>query len=157
MVTLSLDDLYLTHAQQEHLAASHPSNPLLQHRGQPGTHDLTLAKKVFSALRAGQRTAIPAYDKSAFSGQGDRVPASQWEVVNKEGEEKVKVVIFEGWCVGFRAWDEEVLRGKWEDAVRLREAATAGQGEYKGRLGYVGLEDVRTVNEALRGYDVITE
>ncbi|BCS11417.1 uridine/cytidine kinase [Aspergillus luchuensis IFO 4308] len=157
VVTLSLDDLYLTHSQQEHLAASHPSNPLLQHRGQPGTHDLTLAKEVFSALRAGQRTAVPAYDKSAFSGQGDRVPPSQWEVVNKEGEEKVKVVVFEGWCVGFRAWDEEVLRGKWADAVRLKEAAAAGQGEYKGRLGHVEFEDVKTVNEALRGYDVITD
>lgn len=85
------------------------------------------------------------------------MPPSQWEVVNKEGEEKVKVVIFEGWCVGFRAWDEEVLRGKWADAVRLKEAAAAGQGEYKGRLGHVEFEDVKTVNEALRGYDVITE
>lgn len=37
LVTLSLDDIYLTHADQHALAQSHPSNPLLQHRGQPST------------------------------------------------------------------------------------------------------------------------
>jgi D-glycerate 3-kinase len=62
------------------------------------------------------------------------------------------VVIFEGWCVGFRAWDDEVLRQKWEEAVRLKE-----QGGYNGRLGYVKFEDVKAVNDALRDYDAITE
>ncbi|PWY75546.1 uridine/cytidine kinase [Aspergillus heteromorphus CBS 117.55] len=154
VATLSLDDLYLTHAQQQALAKSHPSNPLLQHRGQPGTHDLTLAEEVFSALRAGRQTAIPQYDKSAFSGQGDRVPVSQWETVNGEGQETVQVVIFEGWCVGFRAWEESVLRERWEDAVRRREEGGSG---YRGRLGYVRFEDVRVVNEALGEYDLITD
>ena len=74
--------------------------------------------------------------------------------MNQDGEEQVKVVIFEGWCVGFRAWDEEVLRGKWEEAVRRREQ---DGGSYKGRLGFVEFEDVKTVNDALRGYDLITE
>ncbi|GES59984.1 uridine/cytidine kinase [Aspergillus terreus] len=152
VVTLSLDDLYLPHDQQVSLARSVPDNPLLQHRGQPGTHDLLLAKQVFDSLRAELSTPIPQYDKSAFAGQGDRVPASQWEIVNADGQEKVKVVIFEGWCVGFRAWDDEVLRQKWEEAVRLKE-----QGGYNGRLGYVKFEDVKAVNDALRDYDAITE
>ena len=86
VVTLSLDDLYLTHADQVALAEAHPNNPLLQHRGQPSTHDLALGEKVFASLAAEQPTAIPQYDKSAFSGQGDRVPESQWEVVKKEGQ-----------------------------------------------------------------------
>ncbi|KAL3492011.1 P-loop containing nucleoside triphosphate hydrolase protein [Aspergillus germanicus] len=154
VVTLSLDDLYLTHEDQVALAKSHPTNPLLQHRGQPATHDLSLAESVFASLRAGRPTAIPAYDKSAFSGQGDRVPKEQWLSVNGEGQEQVKVIIFEGWSVGFRAWDEDTLRAKWEDAVRRKEQ----EGEtYKGRLGHVRFEDVKTVNEALRDYDVLTD
>ncbi|KAJ5604914.1 hypothetical protein N7510_010068 [Penicillium lagena] len=154
VVTLSLDDLYLTHADQVALARAHPSNPLLQHRGQPSTHDLELGEQVFASLAAERPTAIPQYDKSAFQGQGDRVPREQWEVVNNsgEGKPKVKVVIFEGWCVGFRAWDEQTLRKKWEDAVRQKEA-----GGYRGRLGYVKFEDVRAVNEALKRYDVLTD
>lgn len=151
-VTLSLDDIYLTHADQVALAAAHPDNPLLQHRGQPSTHDLELGEKVFASLRAKQPTAIPKYDKAAFAGQGDRVPPSQWEVVNSEGEEKIRVVIFEGWCVGFRPVDDATLKEKWEAAVRQKE-----QGGYDGRLGYVKLEDVRTINEALKRYDVLTK
>ena len=153
MVTLSLDDIYLTHDDQVALAQAHPSNPLLQHRGQPSTHDLALGEQVFESLRAGRPTAIPQYDKSAFAGQGDRVPQSQWQVVNGDGQEKVKVVIFEGWCVGFRAWDDKTLREKWEAAVRLKEQDS----NYNGRLGHVKFEDVKAVNDALRKYDNLTE
>lgn len=152
VVTLSLDDIYLTHADQVALAQAHPTNPLLQHRGQPSTHDLALGERVFASLAAEQPTAIPQYDKSAFAGQGDRVPQSQWEVVNAKGQKKVKVVIFEGWCVGFRAWDDQTLRAKWENAVRQKES-----GNYQGRLGHVQFEDVRAVNDALRQYDALTE
>lgn len=150
-MTLSLDDIYLTHADQVALAQAHPTNPLLQHRGQPSTHDLALGEEVFASLAAEQPTAIPQYDKSAFAGQGDRVPTAQWQVVN-EGDEKVKVVIFEGWCVGFRAWDDHTLRAKWEAAVRQKES-----GDYDGRLGHVQFEDVKAVNDALRHYDVLTK
>ena len=152
VVTLSLDDLYLTHADQVALAQAHPSNPLLQHRGQPSTHDLPLAEKVFASLAAEQPTAIPQYDKSAFSGQGDRVPESQWQVVNQEGQPKVKVVIFEGWCVGFRPRDDQTFRSLWEAAIQRKEA-----GNYQGRLGHVKLEDVQAVNDALKRYDSLTE
>ncbi|KAJ9195016.1 hypothetical protein DTO164E3_7000 [Paecilomyces variotii] len=151
-VTLSLDDIYLTHADQVALAAAHPDNPLLQHRGQPSTHDLALGEKVFASLKANKPTAIPQYDKSAFSGQGDRVPESQWEIVNGEGQEKIKLVIFEGWCVGFRPWDDVTLKEKWEAAVRQKDT-----GNYDGRLGYVKFEDVKTVNDALKRYDVLTD
>ncbi|KAL1876789.1 hypothetical protein Plec18167_005198 [Paecilomyces lecythidis] len=151
-VTLSLDDIYLTHADQVALATAHPDNPLLQHRGQPSTHDLALGEKVFASLRANKPTAIPQYDKSAFSGQGDRVPESQWEIVNGEGQEKIKVVIFEGWCVGFRPWDDVTLKEKWEAAVLQKDT-----GNYDGRLGHVKLEDVKTVNDALKRYDILTE
>ncbi|CAG8006267.1 unnamed protein product [Penicillium salamii] len=150
VVTLSLDDIYLTHADQVALAQAHPTNPLLQHRGQPSTHDLVLGEEVFTSLAAERPTAIPQYDKSAFAGQGDRVPTDQWKIVN-EDEPKVKVVIFEGWCVGFRAWDDQTLRAKWEAAVKQKES-----GDYNGRLGHVQYEDVKAVNDALRQYDVLT-
>lgn len=84
VVTLSLDDIYLTHADQVALAQADPTNPLLQHRRQPSTHDLALGEKTFASLATERLTAIPKYDKSAFVGQGDRAPESQWEVVNAE-------------------------------------------------------------------------
>ncbi|CAG8274315.1 unnamed protein product [Penicillium nalgiovense] len=152
VVTLSLDDIYLDHVNQVALAQAHPSNPLLQHRGQPSTHDLALGEEVFASLAAERPTAIPQYDKSAFEGQGDRVPKTQWNVVNEPGQKKVKVVIFEGWCVGFRAWDDQTLRAKWEAAVQQKE-----NGKYDGRLGHVKFEDVKAVNDSLKQYDALTE
>ncbi|KAJ5617530.1 hypothetical protein N7537_002644 [Penicillium hordei] len=151
VVTLSLDDIYLDHANQVALAQAHPSNPLLQHRGQPSTHDLALGEEVFASLAAERPTAIPQYDKSAFEGQGDRIPKAEWKTVNEKGQDKVKVVIFEGWCVGFRAWDDQTLHAKWEAAVHQKES-----GEYDGRLGHVKFEDVKAVNDALKRYDVLT-
>ena len=100
---LSIDDFYLPRDHQARLAFSHPSNPLIQHRGQPSTHDLPLALSVLSNLLQGMETKIPSYDKSAFSGRGDRAPLERWDTVNGVGEEKKKVVILEGWCIGFRA------------------------------------------------------
>jgi D-glycerate 3-kinase len=70
------------------------------------------------------------------------------------GQRRVKLVIFEGWCVGFRSRPEEEVREAWEEAVRKKES---GDGQYNGRLGHVTLEDVMTVNEALKGYDAFTE
>ena len=150
-VVLSIDDLYLPHNLQSELAATHPTNPLIQHRGQPSTHDLPLAVSLFSDLRNGNQTRIPSYDKSAFNGQGDRTPIEKWSTVNEQGDSNIKIVIFEGWCVGFRAMPEFKLKIQWEDAIKQRENA-----EYQGRLGYNKLEDVEYVNEALKDYDQLT-
>jgi len=149
---LSADDIYLTHADQVALAEKNPRNPLLQHRGQPSTHDLSLGLSVFTSLAKGKATKIPQYNKAAFSGQGDRVPESQWEEVNAAGERKISVVIFEGWCVGFRPLEDTVLEAKWREAVKLRES-----GQYGGRIGYNRLEDVMAINQALKGYDRLTD
>lgn len=81
------------------------------------------------------------------------MPDEKWERVNTEPGKEVKVVIFEGWCVGFRALGREQLREKWEKAVQEKES---GKG-YDGRLGYMRFEDVEAVNEALKGYDALTE
>ncbi|KAI9779226.1 MAG: hypothetical protein M1839_007478 [Geoglossum umbratile] len=147
-VVLSIDDLYLPHAAQTLLASSHPLNALIQHRGEPGTHDIALGLSLFNALKAHQHAKIPAYDKSAHNGQGDRVDASTWEEVNAPGSlEKVQVVIFEGWCVGFRALGSRELRQKWEEALESRE----------GTLWKHRLEDLEFVNDKLRDYDALTE
>ncbi|PMD20076.1 P-loop containing nucleoside triphosphate hydrolase protein [Hyaloscypha hepaticicola] len=137
----SIDDLYLTHADQTALAQKHASNPLIQHRGEPGTHDIPLARSLFTALKSGQETQIPAYDKSAFNGQGDRVPSSQWKTVNSPDQKKIQVVIFEGWCVGFRALSEAEVRVKREG-----ESVT---------LGRHRLEDLLFVNGKLGEYEVL--
>ena len=149
---LSIDDFYLTHNLQSELAASHPSNPLIQHRGQPSTHDLRLALSIFSDLRQGEATRIPHYDKSAYGGQGDRVRKDEWLDVNRDKRQKTEVIIFEGWCVGFRALRKDKLIREWEGAVRERH-----KGNYIGRLGWHTLEDVEYVNEALREYDQLTD
>ncbi|KAL8855061.1 MAG: hypothetical protein Q9221_000258 [Calogaya cf. arnoldii] len=152
-MVLSIDDFYLTHEDQVQLAANHPDNPLIQHRGQPSTHDLSLALSVVASLRTGQETSIPSYEKSAFDGKGDRKPQTQWTNVNKIGQQPVKLVVLEGWCVAFRALDEAQLTALWTDAVKQ---STQGN-SYRGRLGHNRLEDLHFINEALKGYDPLTD
>lgn len=95
-VTLSIDDFYLRRDEQLALAARHPGNPSLEHRGYPGTHDVPLGAHVLSALRKGDRTEVPRYDKSAHHGRGDR--SAEVTVVDA----KQDVVFLEGWMVGFQ-------------------------------------------------------
>ncbi|MCJ1479805.1 hypothetical protein MMC13_008491 [Lambiella insularis] len=152
VVVLSIDDLYLTHAAQKQLAESHASNPLIQHRGQPSTHDISLGISLFASLLAGKPTKIPQYDKSRFNGQGDRVDESEWQIVNKNEGEQIQVVVFEGWCVGFRALGKEGVQKKW-DAARIELA----HANYNGRLAYNKFEDLIFVDEALRQYDTLTD
>ncbi|KAJ2374685.1 hypothetical protein IW150_002964 [Coemansia sp. RSA 2607] len=101
-VGFSLDDLYLTHAEQQQVALSHRDNPLLRFRGQPGTHDVALGRSTLLSLIANKgETKIPVYDKSLQSGYGDRVARDLWPVAKAP----VDVVLLEGWCLGFRALD----------------------------------------------------
>jgi hypothetical protein len=55
--SVSLDDFYLTGAQQEALAASAPDNELLRFRGNAGTHDLALASDTLGACAAARARA----------------------------------------------------------------------------------------------------
>jgi len=140
---VSIDDFYLSHADQLALAASHPDNALVQVRGEPGTHDLPLMRSFFEALLAGKPCRVPSYDKSAFGGLGDRTPESTWTPLNGPGQTPVRVVIFEGWCVGFRALGEGEVEAKWRGESRT--------------LHKHKLEHLLFVNEALRGYDGVTD
>ena len=151
-VILSIDDLYLTHQAQTELAERHPDNPLIQHRGQPSTHDLPLLLVVLSDLSQGKEVKIPSYDKSAHSGQGDRGPEDEWKTVNQSGQPRAQIVILEGWCVGFRALGLDDLRRKWSAAVEQKNT-----GAYQGRLAWNEFEHIEFVNQALQGYDQVTD
>lgn len=97
-------------------------------------------------------TKIPQYDKSAFSGQGDRVPESQWEEVNTS-QPTIKVVLFEGWAVGFRPLPPSTLYQTWESAIQ----AARSDPDYNGRLGHNTLSSVEDINTALVSYNQITD
>jgi len=117
-VALSLDDFYLTGAEQDALAlgrAGDPPNPnpLLKLRGNAGTHDMQLMQHTMHALRdqrhsssssssgggSGSSIQVPRYDKSLRRGRGDRAPPSEW--LSVPATEPVDVVLFEGWMLGF--------------------------------------------------------
>lgn len=99
-VSLSIDDFYLTHAEQSALARRHPDNPYLQKRGYAGTHDLKLGSVILErlqALQSGEILSCPVYDKSSHGGQGDRFPESLWKTV----EGPLDFIFFDGWMLGF--------------------------------------------------------
>ena len=105
--TVSIDDFYLTRREQLAVAAAHAGNPYLEHRGYPGTHDIGLGERTLLAAHAGP-CVIPAYDKSAHGGRGDRAPESEWRHITSA----VDVVFVEGWMLGF----EPVPEASLEDA-----------------------------------------
>lgn len=140
VAVLSIDDLYLTYACQSKLRELYPENRLVSCRGEPGTHDIGLGRKVFASLAQQRETKVPAYDKSAHQGKGDRVDEAYWETVKGP----VDIIIFEGWCVGFRALPEDIVEQRWRES----------RGKYLQRHK---LEDVLFVNAKLREYDELTK
>lgn len=116
--SVSVDDFYLTFEGQQKLASENKGNPLLELRGNAGSHDLELGSRTLEALVKGTGTrgagggsetdeegdesgdvvALPRYDKSAHGGRGDRADVSAWPRVPLP----VDVVLFEGWMLGFR-------------------------------------------------------
>jgi len=100
VISLSIDDFYLTHEQREQLA--NEVHPLFQTRGVPGTHDITLALETLYDLTHQNRACkIPRFDKS----HDNRYPIEQWHYV----EASPQIIILEGWCVGAEAQSDEDL------------------------------------------------
>jgi D-glycerate 3-kinase len=110
---VSIDDFYLTRDEQLRLAAAHPGNPYLEHRGYPGTHDIGLGESTLASLRrladgddrAPARARVPVYDKSAHGGRGDRAPEAAW----REVDGPLDIVFVEGWMLGFTPVPEATL------------------------------------------------
>ncbi|KND88751.1 putative kinase mug58 [Tolypocladium ophioglossoides CBS 100239] len=168
--TISLDDLYLDHDDLAALRESHPENKLFHTRGQPGTHDEALAQRFFTQVLAtgsanyltGEFVAWPAYDKSLHQGQGGRVPKEHWERVS--ASERLDVLIFEGWCLGFQPLSETQVAEKWRQARALDLEHTQGpkpnttnRGEEQAdrpitTLGNHELDDLLLINDNLRRY-----
>ena len=111
VAVLSIDDLYLTRAEREHLAAT--VHPLLKTRGVPGTHDIGLGIEILDRLcrqQTGESTALPRFDKSC----DDRAPRDHWPTING----RVDLIILEGWCVGSQPQRAEQLN----EAINSLEA-----------------------------------
>ena len=98
---VSIDDFYLTGAEQDAVASGHAANPLLQVRGNAGTHDLPLGAQTLRNLQSrvsdAEALKLPRYDKAQRGGRGDRAPASAWPQL----PEPADVVVLEGWMAGF--------------------------------------------------------
>ena len=97
VVTLSLDDLYLTRAERAELAAK--VHPLFATRGVPGTHAIVMALGLIEDMLAGRSFTLPRFDKSI----DDRVETG--ETITGP----VDVLLFEGWCVGAAPQDQAEL------------------------------------------------
>lgn len=117
-ITVSLDDFYHDHDNLIARRDQDPGNKLYRTRGQPGTHDQQLAQHTLQALRlwdekSSKGVDIPVFDKSRFNGEGDRAPPSTWPHCSS----KPDVVVFEGWCVGFRSLSSVELSFKHSAAI----------------------------------------
>ncbi|KAG2325961.1 hypothetical protein Bca4012_040556 [Brassica carinata] len=108
--TISIDDFYLTAQGQAKLREENPGNALLEYRGNAGSHDLPFSVNTIEALtqltKDGMTMKVPRYDKSAYSGRGDRADATTWPEV----EGPLKVILFEGWMLGFKPLTTEVVK-----------------------------------------------
>ncbi|CAL9241354.1 unnamed protein product [Arabidopsis halleri] len=109
-VTISIDDFYLTAQGQAELRGKNPGNALLEYRGNSGSHDLQLSVETLEALtkltKEGIKMKVPRYDKSAYSGRGDRADSSTWPEV----EGPLTVILFEGWMLGFKPLPTDVVK-----------------------------------------------
>lgn len=102
VVSLSIDDIYLTQAERQQLQKE--VHPLLITRGVPGTHDVELGCNLIHSLkqlRKDETLAIPRFDKSI----DDRMKPDCWDSCSGP----VDLIILEGWCVGSTPEDRENL------------------------------------------------
>lgn len=140
-VSFSIDDFYLTHAQQKQLThrARLDHNRLWQGRGLPGTHDVRLCTDFLTKLRNGETdgATVPVYDKSAHAGEGDRVAAVAI------GESRVDLVIVEGWFNGYMPLDD--------DQLRLHYLAATGTDDNQVLCRH-RLYHIKAINECLNEY-----
>eukprot|EP01024_Parvocaulis_polyphysoides_P005311 TRINITY_DN1132_c0_g3_i4.p1 TRINITY_DN1132_c0_g3~~TRINITY_DN1132_c0_g3_i4.p1 ORF type:complete len:339 (+),score=30.07 TRINITY_DN1132_c0_g3_i4:73-1089(+) len=122
-VTFSLDDFYWTRQEQQDTAEKYSNNPLLEFRGNAGTHDLDLAQKALSSAKQSKSTAdfsmaIPRYNKAAYKGLGDQKPKSEWPQI----DQGIDIVILEGWMLGFRAQSDEAVSTVDKNLIPVNQA-----------------------------------
>jgi len=129
VVSLSIDDLYLTQAERLQLADD--IHPLLATRGVPGTHDVELGVDILNHLKSASDKPIhiPVFNKAI----DDRASESDWQSISGP----VDIILLEGWCVGARACNVSALSepinelernqdsdGAWRNYVNKQLATT---------------------------------
>ena len=100
VLTLSLDDFYLTREQRQ--KQGEEIHPLLATRGVPGTHDMALLNETLDALLTPGRSEavpVPRFDKSS----DERI--AEPEMVAPP----INIILLEGWCLGARPESREAL------------------------------------------------
>lgn len=98
----SIDDFYRN--QTERNLLSERIHPLLKTRGVPGTHHIDALHSVLDALKngaPGSKVVIPQFDKSMDNPKAE----SDWQ----DQTLPIDIVVFEGWCVGASAQDDDKL------------------------------------------------
>lgn len=103
---------------------------------------MNLATNVFEHLRKNETFRIPSYDKSANAGAGDRLPYKEGTKVNLSGHQ-LKIIILEGWMVGFKALSDN-------DVIVKHKSAAADSTLAQNRV-----EDLLFINEKLRAYETL--
>lgn len=123
--TVSIDDFYLTAADQTSLAKEFEGNSLLQYRGNAGTHDLNLAmdtiKKLKTLTHDAASCSLPRYDKSLNQGRGDRADESEWPIVKGP----LSLVLLEGWMLGFQPRASNEVEAIHPELVPVNDALKA--------------------------------
>lgn len=112
-LSLSIDDFYKTREQRRQMSLN--IHPLFETRGVPGTHDVELGTRLIHKLKnvEDEVLRIPRFDKSI----DDRLPDEHWQVVS----EKCDFILFEGWCVGAQAENDQSLVWPINDLERHRD------------------------------------
>ena len=99
---ISIDDFYKT--RKERFLLSKKLHPLLITRGVPGTHDINIMLDFFKKVKKNRFRSLklPKFNKAI----DDRCNKKLWYSIKK----KPDVIIFEGWCVGARAENNNTLK-----------------------------------------------
>ena len=109
-VGFSIDDIYKTREQREHIAKT--VHPMCEVRGVPGTHDVQLGLDTLDSLceaRADSVTAIPAFSKPL----DQHLPEESWQ----KFEGRPDFIFFDAWCGGARPLSVE----SWKPPMNLLE------------------------------------
>lgn len=137
VVSLSIDDLYLTEAQRKKLADE--IHPLFSTRGVPATHDVKMGISIIKQLMENGQSdcLIPEFNKST----DERSAESRWRRFTGNCD----IILFEGWCVGTKAQQKKQLqipvnqlereedpKGIWRNYINLKL-----QGEYSELFSYL--------------------
>lgn len=113
LAVASIDDLYLPWSRRQQALSG---NPFGVGRVPPGSHDLPLLLDRLAQWRRQGVLRLPRFDKRLAGGEGDR---DGWE------ERTADALLLEGWLMGCRALEPELLARRLADGDGLEELTAA--------------------------------